>query len=398
MAHRQPFKPTLPGISDVDPTLDSNVQPRPISAMHNRDPNHLTASTAPTLNLSGLRKSSLKKADVTEREAASAPPDHLLPTSSTAMLGDSNALFEVSQSSNLAQRGAPAFAMPYPLKFAAQQSPAFISANNPLFRAPSRTESTRKHAQPGFPIPNIIPSSTPRLVPGNADTILRPSSAGNALHIDGAEYSRFTRHLGNVKTAVNADVATPPVFQSSHLRSTSHEYSLPEDPLHHNLSERVAQERLLIPAEDESHPGDKSVRDPRFTTAGKRGLDEDSRHGEDSDALTSGSRKRQRLYNMSPDSVGPSDLVQAFSSLGTQCASLTYQVQEPREHGGQDNHPRATDLHHEFDRFYFSEAARMAQLREKWSNCSMEEWQEGGTSMYSLLPQSSLYSTNMGSF
>src|ERR1700733_12854375 len=137
MAHRQPFKPILPGTTDIDSRLDpSNISPHPAAVINNKAPSNPIGTTAPVLNLSGLKKASLKKADAMERESTPTSPEHLaLNPFSSAMIP--NAInYETSQISNLAQRGAPAFAMPFPLKFAAQQSPAFVSAINTPLRTP----------------------------------------------------------------------------------------------------------------------------------------------------------------------------------------------------------------------------------------------------------------------
>lgn len=297
MAHRQPFKPILPGTTDIDPRLDpSNISSHPAAAM-NKAPSNPTGTTAPILNLSGLKKASLKKADAMERESTPTSPN---PHSSAAIPNATN--YETSQTSNLAQRGAPAFAMPFPLKFAAHQSPAFASAINPPPRTPSRAEATRKTVQSEFLISN---SAATRLVPTNADTIpfLRPSSAASAAYIDRADLSRFTRHSGGVKMATNVPFANPLIPQrGSHLRNTSHEY--PEDPVH-SLSAQDNQEQVQISAAgDESDAESKLAREPRFVVAGKRSLDDDGRHENDSGVLASGNRKRQRLYNMSPGFVG----------------------------------------------------------------------------------------------
>jgi len=269
--------------------------------MNNKAPSNPTSTTAPILNLSGLKKASLKKADAMERESTPTSPEYLAsnPLSSATIPNATN--YETSQTSDLAQRGAPAFAMPFPLKFAAQQSPAFASAINLPPRTPSRAEATRKTAQSEFLISN---SAATRLVSTNADTIpfLRPSSAAGAAYIDRADFSRFTRHSGGVKMATNAPFADPSIPQRGlHLRNTSHEY--PEDPVR-SLSAQDNQEQVPISAGDENDVENKLARQPHFVVAGKRGLDDDSRHENDSGVLASGNRKRQRLYNTSPGFVG----------------------------------------------------------------------------------------------
>jgi hypothetical protein len=322
MAQRQPFKPTLPVPGDVNPTFDSNVQPRPTTAMNNKDSSHLVATSAPILNLSGLRRTALKKAGVVEREGTPTSPEHSASTSLffATTPNATNTLIETSRASNLAQRGAPAFAMPAPLNFAAQQSPAFMSANNSPLRTYSRVESARKHAQSDSVISNTA-STAACLFPANADTnlLLRPSSAASALHIDRAEFSRFTRHSGNAKMAVNAPVANAPVNQRSwHPRSTSHEYLHPKQPPLHNLSGRDTQEQVTISAEDGNDPESQLAAQPHFTATGKRGLDEDTGHEDDAGVLTSGNHKRQRLYGTSQDSVWHTDLA------GTLCILTTH--------------------------------------------------------------------------
>lgn len=60
---------------------------------------------------------------------------------------------------------------------------------------------------------------------------------------------------------------------------------------------------------------------------------------------------------------------------------------QPGHHNLGSRHPQAqagyhsqaaASLHHEFDEFYLKEAERVKHLREKWTNCTMEEWQEAG--------------------
>lgn len=41
-------------------------------------------------------------------------------------------------------------------------------------------------------------------------------------------------------------------------------------------------------------------------------------------------------------------------------------------------HGQAASLQHEFDVFLEKEAERVNQLREQWTQCSMEEWKKAG--------------------
>jgi hypothetical protein len=301
MAHRQPFKPILPGTTDIDSRLDpSDISPHPGAAVNDKTPINPIDTTAPILNLSGLKKASLKKADAMEHESNPTSPEHLAPNPLSSAIPNATH-YETFQASNLAQRGAPAFAMPFPLKLAAQQSPAFVSTINPPLRTPSRAETTRKTVQSEFLISN---SAATRFVPTNADSIpfLRPSSAASAAHIDRAGFSRFTRHSGGVKMATNAPFANPSISQrGSHLQNTSHEY--PEHPVH-SLSAQDNQEQVPISEGDENDVESKLTRESHFVRAGKHGLDEDNRHEGDSGVVASENRKRQRLYDVSSGFVG----------------------------------------------------------------------------------------------
>lgn len=35
-------------------------------------------------------------------------------------------------------------------------------------------------------------------------------------------------------------------------------------------------------------------------------------------------------------------------------------------------------MHHEFDLFFLKESERVNLLREKWTQCTLEEWKEAG--------------------
>lgn len=305
----------------VNPTLDSNMQPHPATATNDKDPTHLVATTAPILNLSGLKQATLKRAGVVEGEGT--PKPHGCPEStspfSAATLNAANALHETSRMSNISQRGTPTFAMPSPLNFVAQQSPAFMSANNPLLRTPSHAEATRKHAD--VAISNTPASTAARLFLPDADNNLplRPSSAASVLHVDRAEFSRFVGHPGNIRMAANAPVASILVNQrNSRARSILREYPLPKEPLLHNPSGRDIQEHVLIPAEDEHEPESQFPGRPHFAATGKRSLDEDSGHEDSARAMTPGNYKRQRLYGTLDDSVWHSNLG------GTRCSLMIF--------------------------------------------------------------------------